>query len=120
MSYQLEITNAAGYLHVRFMGQFTVAAAKESVDAMVKASAREKLRRVLFDIRLMIGEMKLLDRYDTANYGASAIPQFVKVAMLARPDQISPDNFFENVARNRGVRVAVLHEITKATTWLID
>jgi hypothetical protein len=118
MSYHLEIKKTKGYLHIAFSGPFSPAAAMESVDAMVAACAREDCTKVLFDCRPMTGDLKMVDQFDVGQYGASKIPRSVKVAMLGREDQISPDRFFQTVARNRGVRVTVFSEIDDAIKWL--
>jgi len=39
--------------------------------------------------------------------------------MLGSKDQISPDNFFQTVARNRGVNLKVFSEIENALEWLM-
>jgi hypothetical protein len=118
MSGYLEIAKAKGYLHITFSGPFTPAGAKESIDAMVSACAREGSSKVLFDCRPMTGDMTVSDRFETGAYGGLKIPGGVKIAMLGRGDQISPDNFFETVARNRGVNVTVFTEIDAALEWL--
>jgi hypothetical protein len=118
MSHHLEIEKAKGYLHIKFSGPFSPAAAMESVDAMVAACANEDRAKILFDCRPMTGDMKMVDQFDIAQYGALKIPRSVKIAMLGREDQISPDRFFQTVARNHGVRVTAFSEIDDAIKWL--
>jgi hypothetical protein len=107
-----------GYLHITFSGPFSLAAAKESVDAMVAACTREGYAKVLFDCRPMTGVLQVLDRFDVGEYGALTIPHSVQIAMLGREDQILPDKFFETVARNRGLMLALFSEIDEAIEWL--
>lgn len=118
MAHQIEITKAEGYLQLTFSGPFSPAGAQESIDAMVNACASEGCPKVLFDCRPMTGDLTVSDRFETGTYGASKIPGHVKIAMLGREDQISADNFFETVARNRGVNVTVFTEIDAALAWL--
>jgi hypothetical protein len=118
MSQRLKIVNVEDRLHITFSGPFSVEAGKKSIDAMVAACKREGSTKVLFDCRPMTGVLQVLDRFDMGEYGASTIPHFVKVAMLGREDQILPDKFFETVARNRGLLLAVFSEIDEAIAWL--
>jgi len=118
MTSNVEIVKAEGYLHITFSGPFSLDAARRAVDTMVAACAREQCTKVLFDCRSMTGNLTVINRFNVAEYGGMTIPSSVKIAMLGRVDQILPDNFFENVARNRGVSVTVFHEIDKAIEWL--
>jgi hypothetical protein len=118
MTDYVHIVKAEGYIHITFSGQFSPEAAKRCVDEMVAACTREKCAKVLFDCRPMAGDMSVMNRFDIAQYGAVTIPSSLKIAMLGRRDQLLPDNFFENVARNRGVTVTVFSEIDKAIRWL--
>ena len=98
MSNNLSITQCEGYLHIEFTGEFSVEAAKQSVDAIVDASIKANCTKILFDCRRMTGDLSTMDRFDVAQYGSSKIEHFIKIAMLGREDQILPDKFFENVA----------------------
>jgi len=118
MSHNVEITKSEEYLQITFSGPFSPTAARDSVDTMVTACAREGCSKVLFDCRPMTGDMSVSDRFETGTYGAAKIPVQIKIAMLGREDQISPDNFFETVARNRGVNVTVFSDIDAALEWL--
>jgi len=118
MSHQIEITKAEGYLQVTFSGPFSPDGARESIDAMVSACEKESCLKVLFDCRPMTGDLTVSDRFETGTYGASKIPGHVKIAMLGREDQLSADNFFETVARNRGVNITVFTEADAALEWL--
>ena len=118
MSHQLEIKNKKDYLHITFSGPFSPAAAMESVDAMVAACASEDQGKVLFDCRPMTGDLNMVAQFDVAEYGAETIPRSIKIAMLGREDQVSPDRFFQTVARSHGVTVTVFSDIDKAIQWL--
>lgn len=118
MADRLEIVNAEGYLHITFSGPFSLAAARRSVDAMVAACTREDCGKVLFDCRPMTGALQVFDRFDVGEYAALTTPPSVKIAMLGREDQILPDKFFETVARNRGLMLALFSDVDEAIQWL--
>lgn len=112
------IASAEGYVRVTFSGQFTLDEAKRSIDAMVAACARERCTSVLFDCRPMSGSLTVSHRFAVAEYGASVVPSTLKVAMLGRPDQLLPDRFLENVARNRGMTMTLFTDEDEAIAWL--
>ncbi len=118
MSDDLEILKADDHLRITFSGHFSPTAVRDSVDAMVAACAKENCTKVLFDCRPMTGRMTVLDRFEAGEYGASTIPGAVKIAMLGREDQILPDKFLENVARNRHLNFALFHGVDEAMAWL--
>jgi hypothetical protein len=94
MEKDFQVFEERDIIRVVFTGIFSLTGATQSVDAMVKACAESGLTRVLFDLRPMRGEMPTLDRYDAGAYGGKVVPRGIAVAMLARQNQISPDNFF--------------------------
>ncbi len=119
MSDQVEIVKKNNYLHVTVSGIFSPELSEDSIDAMVAAGKKEDCINILFDIRPMTGEIGVLDRFESGRYGALMIPRNFKIAMLGSKDQISPDNFFQTVARNRGVNLKVFSEIENALEWLM-
>jgi hypothetical protein len=118
MSDNVKIVRKEGYLHVTVSGAFTVALAKQSVDMLAATCSKEDCYAVLFDCRPMTGEMRIFDRYTIGQYGSEVLSHAIKVAMLAREDQVSPDDFFENVAVNRGMILKVFSDEKKAIAWL--
>jgi hypothetical protein len=118
MSDDLHIIQGEGYLHIEFAGEFSIPAAKRSVDTMMDACMKMSCTKVLFDCRCMTGSLSTMDRYDVAQYGSDKIDHIIRVAMLGRDDQILPDKFFENVAVNRGLTLKVFTDIDEAVAWL--
>lgn len=120
MAIEIHVQKVDDYLRVTYTGAFTLEEARRTVDAMVAGCAREECDRVLLDCRAMTGDMSVINRFDVAQHGASTIPRSVRVALLGRPDQILPDRFFENAARNRGVAVTLFTEADEAVAWLAE
>ena len=114
----LEVVRRHGYLHIRFFEAFSVATVKHAVDLVADACKEEPCSRILFDSRSVTGEMPVPDRFDMGRYAAESLPESIKVAVLARADQISPDGFFETVARNRDLDLRVFSDLHEATEWL--
>jgi hypothetical protein len=42
----------------------------------------------------------------------------IKLAIVAREEQMTPERFFETVARNRGIHLKVFTELDEAIVWL--
>jgi len=114
----VRITRHEDYVEVEFSGAFSPTAAMGVVDLMVAACQETGCPRVLLDCRRMSGPLGVTDRYEVAEYGARVIGHHVTVALLARPDQVLPDRFFESVAVSRGVRVQTFIDATQALAWL--
>jgi len=120
MASEIRVEKVDDYLRVTYTGPFRLEEARRTVDAMVTGCARERCERVLLDCREMTGDMSVINRFDVAQYGSLTIPRSVRIALLGRPDQILPDRFFENAARNRGVKVTVFTEGSDAVAWLAE
>jgi hypothetical protein len=118
MSDNVTIVRREGYLNLTISGTFSLEAAKQSVDMLAEACNKESCYSVLFDCRPMTGEMPMFDKYKIGEYGAKVLPHVIRVAMLGREDQVSPDGFFENVAVNRGMILKVFSDEKKAVEWL--
>ncbi|MGD8329153.1 MAG: hypothetical protein PVJ49_06925 [Acidobacteriota bacterium] len=118
MASDIGIERVDDYLQITYTGPFSLEGARRTVDAMVSACARERLAKVLLDCRSMTGGLSVISRFDMAQYGASTIPHSIRVAVLGRPDQMLPDRFFENAARNRGLMVTLFTAIDEAIEWL--
>jgi hypothetical protein len=119
MNGQVEIVKKKDHLLVTVSGTFSPELSMESIDAMVTAAKKEDCKMILLDCRPMGGEIGVLERFESGRYGALTIPRTFKIALLARKDQVSPDKFFQTVARNRGVNLTVFTENDEALGWLM-
>ena len=119
MSDQVEIVKKKDYLLVTVSGIFSPELSMKSIDAMVTAAKKEDCTKILLDCRSLGGEIGVLERFETGRYGALTIPRTIKIALLGRKDQVSPDKFFQTVARNRGVNLTVFTENDEAIGWLM-
>ena len=115
---ELDVTCHDDHLAVRFKGEFNAAVGKAVVDTMVASCRQAGLSRILLDCREMGGAISILDRFDMAEYGARVIDRHITIALVGREEDILPDNFFENAAVSRGVRVKVFSDAGEAVGWL--
>lgn len=114
----LEIIRRDGYIEARFKGEFRPAAAMKVVDVMVTACRDAGCSRVLLDCQHMIGTPSVVDQFTMAEYGAEVIHRHIEVAMVVPNEGQLPDEFFENAAVSRGVRVRVFTDTGEAVAWL--
>jgi hypothetical protein len=117
-SESMSISDKGSYLLVEFFGRFSVEAGKQCVDEMVEASQKNDRSKVLLDCRRMTGSMPVIDRFEVAEYGAIKGRVLMQLALLNREDVVLPDNFVENVAVNRGMRMKVFTDFDEAVLWL--
>lgn len=120
MANSLTIVDQGEYLLVEFCGDFSVEAGKRCIDAMTDASLAMERSKVLLDCRKISGEMPIIDRFAVASYAEKTRDVIARLAMVNRPDVVLPDNFVENVARNRGANVRVFTEFETAVRWLLE
>jgi hypothetical protein len=104
-----------GFLRVEAWGDYCLGAAKT-----LAAEVRERCRalgqiRVLVDITRVQGPIPAPDRYEIGVLCAEILGH-VRLALLARPDQIT--RLFEDVARNRGMAARIESDTAAAVAWL--
>lgn len=80
------------------------------------------VNRVLCDIReiegLDHGAPSMWSRFETNEFVALSLPKKMRLSVWAKPQQISPDGFEENVMVNRGAAVRVTSDLEDALLWL--
>ncbi len=92
------------------------------VDILMECVTNKK-NRVLFDLRLLKGNMTTYERYDIASYIANLSRQYIEtskiqIAVVGNPPLIDPNRFGETVAKNRGLNIKVSNEMDEALEWL--
>ena len=114
----LRIIQKDVYVRFEYTGEFSQAAGKQCIDAMVEACRRLQIPKALLDCRKMTGKIQILEGFMVAHYGGKMRGFLTKTALVGREDQMFPDNFVENVAVNRGVNLKIFTDIEEAIAWL--
>jgi hypothetical protein len=114
----LEVHDEHGYLNVAFIGEFSLEAAKRTIDRIFQDCSDPERSRVLLDLRKMTGKLSIMDRFQSVIYGQKLIGKVVKLALVAPREAILPDLFAETVAVNRGINMKVLTDVKAALRWL--
>ena len=76
MSMMLKISAKSGYLHVDATGKFSLAEAKRTFIEMLEAVAQNKVGKVLFDGRGLVGSPEFMERFYYGKFAAETVAQF--------------------------------------------
>ena len=126
MSMKLNISAESGFLRVRAMGSFSLAAAQSTFIEMLEAVARNKAGKVLFDGKGLAGNPRFIERFfygefaaqTVANFAARGVSPATKFAYILRPPLLDAERFGETVAVNRGMNVKAFENLPDALGWL--
>jgi hypothetical protein len=122
----LEIAAESGFLRVSAMGRFSLEEAKRTFIEMLEAVARNKVRKVLFDGRGLVGNPKVMERFYYGKFAAQSIVEFAdrgvsrttQFAYVLEVPMRDPGRFGETVAVNRGMFVKTFDNLADALGWL--
>lgn len=117
--YHEEFRIEDGILHVGLSGEFPAERLHESANLfkpLAEACAANACSRALIDARAVSINLRTLDLYRAGEDIANLTRLGLRVALIAREDMLDP--FFEDVAVNRGGRVAVFTDPEEAAAWV--
>jgi len=108
------------------MGRFSLVEAKRTFIEMLEAVARNKVEKVLFDGRGLVGNPKVVERFYYGEFAAQSIAQFAdrgvsratQFAYVLEVPMRDPGRFGETVAVNRGMIVKTFDNLDEAFGWL--
>jgi hypothetical protein len=115
-AFEIKIIEEGGILRFPLKGPGTYAHLLHAVSAIVAETKSREIWRVLCDATAMTPPMGAFEKFEAAAELARGADRRMKMAVVARVEAI--DYIFENVARNRGVSVAVFRNEDAALQWL--
>jgi hypothetical protein len=116
MSLEVQIHEGEAHLLIKAVGQYSLANFQELFDRVKKASENRANPRVILDVSEVAGTIPVLDMMVLGEHCARFWKQSFKVAIVSPVGGLT--KFFENVAQNRGVQVAVVPHQGAAMQWL--
>jgi len=116
---EMKIELRQEYVYVVFSGPYDFRSALAQFKQAAAASVQSQLSRVLMDMAAVTGEISIVDLHDLA-VELSSQKAVTRAAMVARKDQLLPDRFMENVARNRGLPGRGFLDFCEAEKWLLN
>jgi hypothetical protein len=120
MSMQLQIEEMPGHLAAKFAGAGTAEEVWRRYELIAERCERANKNKLLLDFTETYVETSLADKYILGEQAQIfARYKVIKVAAVARPEQVDPERFGEMVARNRGVDGRVFTNAEDAKGWLL-
>jgi len=120
MSIQQQIEEMPGHLAAKFTGAGTAEEVWRRYELIAERCKRSNRNKLLLDFTEAYVEASLADKYILGEQAQIfARYNVIKVAAVARPEQIDPERFGEMVARNRRVNGRVFTNAEDAKEWLL-
>lgn len=120
MSIQLQIEEMPDYLTARFIGAGTVEEVWRQFELIAERCKRANKCKLLLEVVEAHAETSLSARYFLGDKTQIFMYyKIIKVAVVARPDQIDPKRFGEMVMRNRWVNARIFTNIKDAEEWML-
>ncbi len=116
MSLEVQIHEGEAHLLIKAVGQYSLANLHDLFDRVRKESESRANQRVILDVTEVAGTISVLDMLVLGEHCARFWRPAFKVAIVSRVGGFT--RFFENVARNRGVQIAVVPNQGAAIEWL--
>lgn len=126
MTLKVEIQSRKHFLRATVFGVYSLRAAQDAYDEVVKAAVAHGHSRVLIDASAVTGTPTQDERYALGLFVAAEqrllaarTPSLtIQVAVCGHRPLIDPDRFAETVAVNRGAKVKVSERLDEALAWL--
>ena len=79
--------------------------------------AAKRWNRIVVDITGLLSKFAAQELFDFTRGLAADVPESVRIALVARPDQAKHAKLIENVARNDGLFLSFFLDVEEATIW---
>ena len=113
---EVQIHAEGTHLSIKAVGEYSLADLQDLFDRVKKESEIRAKQKVILDVSEVAGTIPVLDMLVLGEHCARFWKQAFKVAIVSRVGGL--DRFFENVAWNRGVPIAVVPNQDAAIAWL--
>jgi len=80
--------------------------------------AAKRWNRIVVDITGLLSTFAARELFEFARGLSADLPESIRVALLARPDQAKQAKLIENVARNDGLFLSFFLDVEEATKWV--
>ncbi len=119
MNGELDIREEEGFLRAVLPDYKDSSGYMSHADAILARCEKIAQNRILVDATALTALIPVLQLYEIGTYMAKQIEgRYIRAAVIANPEQIYPDRFFETVARNRGMDLRVFTSSVEAQAWL--
>jgi hypothetical protein len=118
MSIDLQIEERPDYLLAKFFGCGEMAEIWSRFEFIAEQCRRANTTKLLIDYCDASAKLSLVDRFTLGEKYRAFASHHLRVANLARSEQLDSKRMMELVAQNRGVITRVFTEIENAESWL--
>ncbi len=109
----------AGYWELRLRPTHSFPQIMEQMEEVRTFCAGRKPSRMVLDLRGIVGEFTVTDRYELGNFATRVQGLVGRVAVIAQASLIDPQKFGVRVAQNRGLNVDIFSDSDAALRWLL-
>jgi hypothetical protein len=117
MSLEVQIDAGGGYLTVKAIGQYSRTDLAQLLDRAQEEVEKGGMGKVLLDVSEVAGVVSTFDMLELGGRLARTWKHSIRIAVVSRNGGL--DRFFENVAHNRGMLLAVFPDQAPAVQWLM-
>jgi hypothetical protein len=122
VSVSLAPTILADHVRIECVGDFALDAFSEAFERVFALAAEADRGAVLVDVRKVVGEPTMAERYTlavrVAELQSASLPR-IRLAVLGHEPLIHPERFGEIVATNRGAVARAFTDEALALDWLL-
>ena len=116
MQLEMQVQETDGYLSIKAVGPYSLVDLRDLFDRVKAESEQRAGRGVVLDVTEVVGAIPVMDMHVLGEHCSRVWKLQFRIAIVSQQDGLN--KFFENVARNRGVQVAVVPNQGQARAWL--
>lgn len=116
MSLEVQICEANTHLSIKAVGPYSLVNLRDLFDKVKEATEERAKHGVILDVTEVAGTISLVDMHVLGEHCARVWKPAFRAAIVSSKEGLN--KFFEIVAQNRGVQVAVVPNQGAAMKWL--
>ncbi len=116
MSLEVEIHEVDAHLSIKAVGQYSLANLRDLFDRVKEESEKRAEKRVILDVTEVAGTVPIIDMHDLGLHCSRVWNVAFRIAIVSAVGGVN--KFFESVAWNRGVQIAVVPDQSAALEWI--
>ena len=116
MQLEMQVQETNGHLSIKAAGPYSLADLRDLFDRVKAESETRADRGVVLDVTEVAGAIPVMDMHVLGEHCSRVWKLQFRIAIVAQEDGLN--KFFENVASNRGVQIAVVSNRDAASEWL--
>lgn len=119
MPYEISIPPEGGYALIKWSGQISSEAIRQSGIDGIEFVLKEGLTRIFIDVTEVTNRLSVTELFLTTTEHSKLNSPRPKTALLGRSDQERELSFVETVAYNRNMRLKAFTDRDDAMSWLM-